>query len=51
MGVLNLAKESKIKDEIAVILKNILKDKSFKIYDSPKKLEVGTEKKSQILDR
>jgi len=44
-----LAKESKIKDEIAVILKNILKDKSFKIYDSPKKLEVGTEKKVRYL--
>jgi Txe/YoeB family toxin of Txe-Axe toxin-antitoxin module len=49
MGVLNLAKESKIKDEIAEILKNILKDESFKIDDSPKKLEVGTEKSVRYL--
>ena len=45
MGVLNLTKENKIKDEIAEILKNILKNESFKMDDSPKKLEVGTEKK------
>ena len=49
MGVLNLTKENKIKDEIAEILKNILKDESFKIDDSPKKLEVGTEKRVRYL--
>jgi hypothetical protein len=49
MGVLNLAEESKIKDEIAEILKNILKDESFKIDDSLKKLEVGTEKSVRYL--
>lgn len=41
--------ESKIKNEIAEILKNILKDESFKIDDSPKKLEVGTEKSVRYL--
>jgi len=49
MGVLNLTKENKIKDEIAEILKNILKNESFKIDDSPKKLEVGTEKRVRYL--
>jgi len=49
MGVLNLTKESKIKDEIAEILKNILKDESFKIDDSHKRLEVGTEKRVRYL--